>query len=158
MKKDSLFPGSFIIHPLSLFSVLVIIFNDFYIKPSKNFPLIAGKLSDIFLMIFLPIFLSFIFVFIKYLINSILIIFKKDLEENYKLPYFIIIISIIISGSIMILLQTSDWFNLFFQKEIIILKEFFSNRKYYNINLTKDLYDLISIPFLIIPYLFLKRR
>jgi len=154
---EKLFPGSFILHYIPLFSVIMILFNDFYLKPSKKAPLIAGKISDIFLMIFLPIFLAFSFIFIKFLILSIVIIFKRNIKENYSLPNYIIIGSIILSGSIMILLQVSDTFNLFFERYIIHLKELLGSQKYLKINLTKDIYDLISIPFLLIPYFFLKR-
>ena len=159
MKKErlNLFPGSFIVHPVSLISVGMIIFNDFYLKPSKTNPLIAGKLSDISLMVFLPIFLAFIYIFLKYLVNSIVIIFKKEIKEDYSLPYYIIILSIFLSGLVMILLQVSDSFNVLFEKNIIFLKELLSNNRYSKITLTKDIYDLISIPFLLIPYLFLNR-
>ena len=158
MKKiKNYFPGSFILHPISIISVILIIFNDFYLKPSKISPIIAGKLSDISLMVFLPIFLSFIFIFIKYLLNSILILIKEDIKEDYSIPYMIIIISLFISGGVLILLQVSDLFNLFFEKYIILLKELLTGKSYSKINLTKDIYDLIAIPFLVIPYLFLSR-
>ena len=157
--KKRLFHGDFIIHPLNIIAIILLIFNDFYLKPSKTAPFIAGKLSDISLMIFLPIFICFFYVFIKYFLNTIKILFsKKEVIENYKLPTWIILTSLFISGAILTLLQVSDIFNIYFEEFILFFKNLVLKNKVNKLNLTKDFYDIFMIVFLIVPYFILSKE
>jgi hypothetical protein len=157
--KKRLFYGDFIIHPINILAVILLIFNDFYLKPSQKTPFIAGKLSDIALMIFLPIFICFFYVFIKYFINTIKIfILHKDIEENYNLSLGIILFSLIISGAVLTLLQLSDSFNIYFEQFILFFKNLVLENKVYKLNLTKDYSDIFVIVFLAIPYFILRKE
>ena len=157
--KKRLFHGDFIIHPLNILAIILLIFNDFYLKASQKAPFIAGKLSDISLMIFLPIFICFFYVFIKYFINTIKIfLLNKEIEENHNLSLRIILFSLIISGSILILLQVSDIFNIYFEEFILFFKNLVLKNKVNKLNLTKDFYDIFMIVFLIVPYFILSKE
>ena len=157
--KKRLFYGDFIIHPINILAVILLVFNDFYLKASKHAPFIAGKLSDISLMIFLPIFICFFYVFLTYFLNTIKILFsKKEIIENYKLPTWLILVSLFISGAILVLLQLSDLFNIYFEHFILFFKNLFVEKKTIALNLTKDLSDIFMIIFLVVPYFILSKE
>ena len=56
---------SFIYHPVTVIASLLIMFNDLFLKKSGLCPVLAGKLSDICLMILLPVFLCACIVILK---------------------------------------------------------------------------------------------
>lgn len=133
------FPASFIFEPVFLVSVVLLIFNDFYLKPLAKYPIIAGKLSDFCLMIIVPFFICLVYSSLVYLLK-IIINFNNKKEFTVYLDNTIIIFALVIAGGVMILLQVSDNFNYLVIKVMKLIR---GQNKI--ILLTKDPSDIISL-------------
>ncbi|MBN2652448.1 MAG: hypothetical protein JXR63_08695 [Spirochaetales bacterium] len=134
------FPAAFILEPAFIISVILLIFNDFYLKRSGKVPFIAGKLSDFCLMIIFPFFLCLLFVTIRYPIDCLVSFFCKKKERTLFLPRWVIISALFISATVMTLLQFSDIFN----QLVVAFMEIGRGRDNYYL-LTKDPSDIVSL-------------
>ena len=140
---------TFIFDPVFICAWIIMLFNDFYLKPSLKFPLLAGKLSDFAILTFLPSIIALAILYLKLIIN---LIFKKNFDVNLNKK--IIISSILIAGVLYSLIKISPLFNgLFFTilNKVNILKPFFPL-----LGGVIDSSDLIALPFLFLSYLRMK--
>lgn len=161
LMKDKRPAGYFMAHPVFLAAMLATLINNLYLKPANIFPVLAGKISDIGTMIFLPSLICLAVETARYGKHSFSILRGENQEvyakETYNPSHLLILISISISALLMILLQISGpvsyWFYNFMH---------FFNAVLFNGRViappTRDLTDMIALPFLLIPYLILTKK
>ena len=159
MRKYS-FPGSFLLHPVFIVSMIAILINNLWFKASRILPLLAGKITDVAIMIYLPALICLGVVFVRHTAQSLKSLIKKNPrrhpDKDHIPSHAIIVISIAISAMLMIVIRASDigvriyavtvgYLNLVLFNGRIITKP------------VKDATDLVSLFFLLIPYIILKR-
>lgn len=142
---------NFALHPLYILSFCIMLLNDIFLKPSGVLPLIAGKLSDIAILIFLPAAGALLSVYVRYLKH---LLFSNDSSFN-GLLLIEAKFSVIITGVIFTLLQLSAAVNelyVDFINNINILSFYYPYLSH-----TMDPSDLATLPFSLISYMIMKR-
>ena len=159
MKKLK-FRGDFFIHPVNLIAIVVLALNNHWLKPSGRCPLIAGKLSDIAIMIFLPPLICLCAEFVRHLFHTFHIAISKNnslyVQEKYFPSKRLVLTSIFISAFLMTVLQVSHGAADIYQVLISYLNDllFFGRTIHEPV---QDLSDLMALLFLIVPYLLLAK-
>lgn len=157
MKKPK-FRGDFFPHPVNLVAIAVLVFNNHWLKPSGLCPLLAGKLSDIAIMIFLPTLICLGVELFRHLFHTFHIAISKNksiyAQETYVPSKILVLISIFISALLMTVLQISNTASNVYNALICYLNDllFFGRTTHESV---QDISDLISLLFLIIPYFLL---
>jgi len=128
--------------PLPIISLLGMIINDHYLKPEyHNF--LTGILSDFFVLLFFPSLLTATFDTFLYFLNFLLrTITCGKIFVPYYLTKWKVWSSVIISGVILTVINTSKTFNMLYIKLLTVLDvfDFFGNFKY-----TMDKTDLLAL-------------
>lgn len=155
------FPGSFFLHPVFIVSMSAVLINNLWFKPSRIFPLLAGKITDVAVMIYLPALLCLGVVFVQHAMHSIKASITKDKPTFEDATSYVpsdasIITAIVISGSLMIFIKGSDAGVRFYAIVINYLNDVLLSGRVVAAPV-KDTTDLVSLAFLIIPYFILKR-
>jgi hypothetical protein len=149
MKKQK-YIFSFILDPVFIIAFILMIINDFWFKSSGLLPLLAGKLSDIAILIFLPAVPALAVLYIIYLIH----IFSGNRSPVY-LNQAMIVCSILFIVILYVLIKTNTLIN----KNFFILLN--------NFNLLKpairqlggiiDPWDLVVLPAISLSYIRMMR-
>jgi hypothetical protein len=155
------FPGSFLLHPAFIVSMIAVMINNLWFKTSGISPLLAGKITDVGSMIYLPALICLGIVFIRDVLDLTESHFKREKATHYKSERYIpsrvaIVVSIIISAMLMILVKVSDMGIIIYTVVIGYLNDVLFNGRTIA-KPVKDMTDLFSLLFLLIPYIVLRR-
>ena len=153
------FKGCFFLKPVFISAMILLVVNNLWFKPSLRCPVIAGKISDIAIIIFLPALICLAVETMRYISHSIIIWRKKNStlfrDETYFPSHPLVLGSILISALAMSLLQLSGDISDTYYRLISFFNQILFNGRTIAAP-TRDLTDLISLSFLIIPYITLK--
>jgi hypothetical protein len=158
--KTSTFPGGFLLHPVFVAAMAIVLVNNLWFKSSGICPWLAGKATDFAIMIFLPALICLGVEILRHVAHSVEMVIKKNprlhLEERYLPSRSTILVSIAVSGTVMALLEISDFAPEIYYSVIRRLNEilFFGR---VTAKPVKDLTDLFSLAFLAVPYVILGR-
>ena len=154
------FAGSFFLHPVYLISIVVLVINNLWFKSSGLFPWLAGKLSDIAIMIFLPALICLGVQFLRHMGHTAVMVFKRNQINKETVDYtpsmFLIIAAIAISAGLMTAMQFSETTSAVYYQTILTLNDWFFAGRITHPPVA-DPTDLLSLLFLIIPYYLLSK-
>ena len=154
------FPGSFILHPVFIVSMIAVLVNNLWFKASRISPVLAGKITDVAIMIYLPTLICLGVVFIKHTAQSMELCIKKNSPKLYNKDYIpshaTIVSSIAVSAILMTLIRASDTGVRIYTVVISYLNSVLFNGRVI-VKPVKDITDLVSLIFLLVPYIILKR-
>jgi len=150
-------PGRFFLSPLYLGSIVVLVANNFWFKHSGICPVLAGKLSDIAIMIFLPALISVGVLFLRYVRDWLSAVFEGDPDRQIDFPdrpsKSTLIAALIVSGALMTAMKTSDTAMEIYYQSLNFLNTALLGRTI--ARPVKDYTDLVSLLFLAVPWLHL---
>ena len=152
------FPGAFFLHPVFILAMGLTVLNNLWLKPSGWNPVIAGKLSDCAIMVFLPALISLLVVFVRYQVDSVRVALGSKVPPDCSLEpsHRVVLVAIAISAVVMTALQTSEAVSGLYDATLRAANDvlFFGRVP---AKARPDVTDLVSLIFVAIPYRVLTR-
>tara|TARA_B100000405_G_C16395705_1_gene304755 strand:- start:57 stop:539 length:483 start_codon:yes stop_codon:yes gene_type:complete len=150
-------PGGFFLHPVYLGAIGVLVLNNFWLKQSGYAPWLAGKLSDVALMVFMPAVLCVWWVLGKVCWDLLMKAIRDSrAQENYFPPRMVVAASLLVSGLVMTLLQISSHVSSFYYQVLNPI-----NQALWGWGImppTQDPSDILTCGFLVVPYLLFQQQ
>lgn len=147
VKRDPFY--RFAYDPAFVAAFIVMAVNDHYFRPLGVAPLLAGKISDFAVLVFLPAAGALLSVYLRYLYRL-----AKPTAAFTGLRRGDALFGIILCGAVFTLIKSSPWFNMqyiAFINGINILRPLFPR-----LTSTSDPTDLAALPSLIASYLVMR--
>ena len=103
---------SFVFHPLFTVSFLVMLANDHILRPMNIVPFIAGKISDVAILLFLPAVGALVPVYFRFLLHSASSVLPgRRRHVNYRLRRWDVFFGISATAAMYTLINLSPAFN-----------------------------------------------